>query len=169
LPDCRPIHPSTTRCSPRRCGSDALSSSCRCWRSGADDYLTKPFGVGELLARARAAVRRQRKSGAAQEPVFEFGDVKVDLAARSVYKAGKPLHLTPVEYRLLAMLIANAGKVLTHRQILREVWGPALAEHSHYVRIHMGHLRQKLEDDSAQPKYLRTETAVGYRLLAGGR
>jgi two-component system, OmpR family, KDP operon response regulator KdpE len=137
--------------------------------AGADDYLTKPFGVGELLARARAALRRQSTSGSVQESVFEFGDVQVDLVARLVYKAGKPLHLTPIEYRLLALLIANAGKVLTHRHILREVWGPSHAEDSHYVRVHMGHLRQKLEDDFAQPKYLLTETAVGYRLLGGAR
>jgi two-component system KDP operon response regulator KdpE len=132
--------------------------------AGADDYLTKPFGVGELLARVRAALRRRRAAGAGESPVFEFGDVRVDLVARAVEKAGKPVHLTPIEYRLLALLVANAGKVMTHRQILREAWGPSHAEDTHYVRIYMGHLRQKLEDDPAQPRHILTETAVGYRL-----
>jgi two-component system KDP operon response regulator KdpE len=132
--------------------------------AGADDYLTKPFGVGELLARARAADRR-RAGATARESTFRFGDVEVDLARRRVHKRGEVIHLTPIEYRLLGLFIANAGKVLTHRQILREVWGPAYVEHGHYVRVHMGHLRQKLEDDPAQPAHLLTETAVGYRLV----
>ena len=134
--------------------------------AGADDYLTKPFGVGELLARLRAA--RRRRAGAAAEDAapFRFGDVEVDVAKRTVTKRDAPLHLTPIEFRLLALMIQNAGRVLTHRQILREVWGPAYVEHEHYVRVHMGHLRQKLEDDPAQPKHLVTETAVGYRLVA---
>jgi two-component system, OmpR family, KDP operon response regulator KdpE len=133
--------------------------------AGADDYLTKPFGVGELLARVRASSRRRLNAGAEQGALFVFGDVKVDLSARSVQKGDTAIHLTPIEYRLLALLVANAGKVLTHRQILREVWGPAHAEDGHYVRIYMAHLRQKLEDDPAQPKYILTETAVGYRLV----
>ncbi len=133
--------------------------------AGADDYLTKPFGVGELLARVRAASRRRREPGGAAGAVFEFGDVKVDLSLRLVHKHGNPVHLTPIEYRLLTLLVANSGKVMTHRQILREVWGPSHAEHGHYVRVYMGHLRQKLEDDPAQPKYIVTETAVGYRLV----
>jgi len=132
---------------------------------GADDYLTKPFSVGELLARVRVASRRRERAGAAAAAVFEFGEVKVDLSRRVVEKRGQQVHLTPTEYRLLTMLIANAGKVLTHRQILREVWGPSHAEHGHYVRVYMGHLRQKLEDDPAQPKHILTETAVGYRLV----
>jgi two-component system KDP operon response regulator KdpE len=133
--------------------------------AGADDYLTKPFGVGELLARVRAASRRQLKAGAALGAVFEFGDVKIDLNLRTVHKHGAVIHLTPIEYRLLTLLITNAGKVLTHRQILREVWGPSHSEDGHYVRVYMGHLRQKLEDDPAQPKHILTETAVGYRLV----
>jgi len=136
---------------------------------GADDYLTKPFGIGELLARVRAASRRHQEAGAAPDAVFEFGDVKIDLSHRTVEKRGAQIHLTPTEYRLLTLLIANAGKVLTHRQILREVWGPSHSEDGHYVRVYMGHLRQKLEDDPAQPKHILTETAVGYRLVQSTR
>jgi two-component system, OmpR family, KDP operon response regulator KdpE len=133
--------------------------------AGADDYLTKPFGVGELLARIRASARRRLNGGAEQGALFVFGDVSVDLSARTVQKGSAVIHLTPIEYRLLALLVANAGKVLTHRQILREVWGPAHGDDGHYVRIYMAHLRQKLEDDPAQPKYILTETAVGYRVV----
>jgi two-component system KDP operon response regulator KdpE len=135
--------------------------------AGADDYLTKPFGVGELLARVRANLRRPRTSAADDEAdrVFRFGEVEVDRLARVVRRSGVEVHLTPIEYRLLSVLIANAGRVLTHRQLLREVWGPSHAEQSHYLRIYMGHLRQKLEPDPAQPRHLLTETAVGYRLL----
>jgi two-component system KDP operon response regulator KdpE len=133
--------------------------------AGADDYLTKPFGVGELLARVRATLRRHRHPPGAVSPLFKFGDVEVDTEARTVKRGGAMIHLTPVEFRLLSLLIANVGKVLTHRHILREVWGPAGVEHHHYVRVYMGHLRQKLEDDPAQPRHLLTETAVGYRLV----
>jgi two-component system KDP operon response regulator KdpE len=133
--------------------------------AGADDYLSKPFGVGELLARVRAASRRRPAAGAAPGAIFKFGDVTVDMSLRTVLKGEATIHLTPIEYRLLGLLIANAGKVLTHRQILREVWGPSHANDGHYVRVYMGHLRHKLEDDPAQPKHILTETAVGYRLV----
>ena len=139
--------------------------------AGADDYLTKPLGVGELLARVRANLRRPRAAAAdggapeAADPLVRFGDVEVDRVARLVRRAGAEVHLTPIEYRLLTVLLANAGRVLTHRQLLREVWGPAHAHQNHYLRIYMGHLRQKLEDDPAQPRHFVTETAVGYRLL----
>ncbi|MGO9512282.1 MAG: two-component system response regulator KdpE [Steroidobacteraceae bacterium] len=137
--------------------------------AGADDYLTKPFGVGELLARVRAASRRRQEMSTAPGAIFEFGDVKIDLSLRTVHKRGAAIHLTPIEYRLLTLLITNCGKVLTHRQILREVWGPSHSEDDHYVRVYMGHLRQKLEDEPAQPKHILTETAVGYRLVQTGR
>jgi two-component system KDP operon response regulator KdpE len=134
--------------------------------AGADDYLTKPFGIAELLARVRATVRRRAQPAGSESPHFAFGDVEVDLVARSVTRRGESVHLTPIEYRLLALLIANAGRVLTHRQILRDVWGPSHVESPHYVRVFMGHLREKLENDPAQPQHLITETAVGYRLVA---
>jgi two-component system KDP operon response regulator KdpE len=131
--------------------------------AGADDYLTKPFGVGELLARVRATLRRKTATTPEGGAVFRFDDVEVDQATRVVTKAGDRIHLTPIEYRLLSLLIANAGKVLTHRHLLREVWGPSYVESNHYVRIYVGHLRQKLETDPAQPRHLLTETGVGYR------
>ena len=138
--------------------------------AGADDYLTKPFGVGELLARVRANLRRPRAAnadGMPDDPLFAFGEVVIDRQARLVRRSGVEVHLTPIEYRLLAVLTSNAGRVLTHRQLLREVWGPSHAGQSHYLRIYMGHLRQKLEADPAQPQHLLTETAVGYRLVVG--
>jgi two-component system KDP operon response regulator KdpE len=132
--------------------------------AGADDYLTKPFGTGELLARVRAAQRRRHRADGAPSAQVTFGDVVVDLHKRLVTRAGAPVRLTPTEYRLLAVLAANAGRVVTAAQLLREVWGPSNRENGHYVRIYMGHLRQKLEQDPAQPCHLLTETAVGYRL-----
>lgn len=131
--------------------------------AGADDYLTKPFSVGELLARVRALLRRAEGGTDAGAAVVRFGDVEVDLAHRTVLRAGAPVHLTAREYRLLVVLLANAGKVMTHRQLLREVWGPAYVDSTHYLRIYVGHLRQKLEADPTQPVHLRTEIGVGYR------
>jgi two-component system KDP operon response regulator KdpE len=133
--------------------------------AGADDYLSKPFGVGELMARVRVALRRGQAVAGAAESVFRFGDVVVDLAARRVQRGGELVHLTPIEYRLLGLLITNAGRVLTHRNMLREVWGPSHSERTHYLRVYMGQLRQKLEADAAQPRHLLTETGVGYRLM----
>ncbi len=133
--------------------------------AGADDYLTKPFGIGELMARVRANLRRKRPAGDEESSLFKFGDVVVDHVARTVTRDGSAVHLTPIEYRLLGQLTANVGRVLTHRFLLREVWGPSHSDQSHYLRVYMSNLRQKLEVDPAQPKHLLTETAVGYRLV----
>jgi len=133
--------------------------------AGADDYLTKPFGVNELLARMRVALRHSASaaSGAVARPVLESGGLRVDLVRREVTRDGQPVHLTPIEYKLLVLLAQNAGKVLTHRQILKEVWGPAYANQSHYVRVHMAELRKKVETDPARPRHIVTEQGVGYR------
>ncbi len=133
--------------------------------AGADDYLTKPFGTGELLARLRVAQRHiARFSDGAAEPVFEALGLRVDLAAREVSRDGSPVHLTPLEYKLLATLVRHAGKVLTHRQLLKEVWGPSAVAETQYLRVYMAQLRHKIEKDPTRPELLLTETAVGYRL-----
>jgi two-component system KDP operon response regulator KdpE len=133
--------------------------------AGADDYLTKPFGVGELLARVRVALRHLAAArGDTGEPVFESGGLRVDLARREVTVSGASVHLTPNEFRLLSFLVKHAGKVLTHRQLLNEVWGPGSGNETHYLRVYMNQLRQKIEPDPARPKYLLTEMGVGYRL-----
>lgn len=134
--------------------------------AGADDYVTKPFGVGELAARLRVALRHAARSalpGGAS--TLKFGDVELDLERRSVHRAGAGVHLTPIEFRLLACLARHAGMVLTHRHLLREVWGPSHVDQSHYLRIYMKQLRHKLEADPARPRHLLTETGVGYRLM----
>ena len=134
--------------------------------AGADDYLVKPFSVGELLARVRAALRRRDRASTQTASTIQFGDCEIDLVCRQVRRASEHVHLTPVEYKLAAALISREGQVLTHQQLLREVWGPASVEHNHYLRIYLGHLRRKLEADPARPVHFLTETGVGYRFVA---
>jgi two-component system KDP operon response regulator KdpE len=132
---------------------------------GADDYLTKPFGTRELMARIRVALRHASRAGlSAPEPVLSAGDIRLDLDKRTVLVADAEVHLTPIEYKLLTVLMKNAGKVLTHRQLLKEVWGPSYATQTQYLRVYMTQLRHKLERDAARPKHLLTEPGVGYRL-----
>jgi two-component system KDP operon response regulator KdpE len=135
---------------------------------GADDYLTKPFGASELLARIRVALRHAAfPPGTAPQPVFQAGELRVDLVRRQVFRANEEAHLTPTEYKLLAALIRRAGRVITHRQLLQEVWGANYTDQSHYLRVYMGQLRHKLERDPTRPRLLTTEPGVGYRLREG--
>jgi two-component system KDP operon response regulator KdpE len=135
--------------------------------AGADDYVTKPFAVGELLARVRVALRHAARAPSGEE-VLAFGETTVDLQRRKITRAGAEVHLTPLEFRLLTCLAQHLGMVVTHRQLLREVWGPSHVEHTHYLRIYMKQLRDKLESDPIRPKHLLTETGIGYRMVADG-
>lgn len=134
--------------------------------SGADDYVTKPFGMGELLARIRAAIRHAHRAGGPESSTVRVGDLRVDLSARLVFKQDEQVHLTPLEYKLLVTMIKQSGKVLTHRFLLREVWGPQDSQESHYLRVFVASLRRKLEDEPARPRYILTEQGVGYRFAA---
>jgi two-component system KDP operon response regulator KdpE len=132
--------------------------------AGADDYLTKPFSVSELLARIRVALRHRGTALAAAVTVHELDDLRIDLKLHSVQLKGETLHLTPTEFKLLARLVRSAGRVVTHRQLLTDVWGPEFTEHVHYLRLYMAQLRAKIEQEPAEPRHLLTETGVGYRL-----
>ncbi len=144
---------------------DEEPQKIRALDSGADDYVTKPFGVGELLARMRTALRHAQRVGP-EATTVTIGDLRVDFAARLVYRKGKEVHLTPLEYKLLSTMIRHAGKVLTHRFLLREVWGPQDSQENHYLRVFVASMRRKLEEDPARPRYLLTEQGVGYRFAS---
>lgn len=134
--------------------------------NGADDYLTKPFGTAELISRINALLRRVAKVPGGAQEAFQVGELKIELTKRRVFVAEQEIHLTPIEFNLLSVLVRNAGFVSTHRQLLEKVWGPSYVEHSHYLRIYMGQLRHKIEANPARPRYLLTEAGVGYRLCA---
>jgi two-component system KDP operon response regulator KdpE len=134
--------------------------------AGADDYLVKPFGAGELMARVRAQLRRHRQQTPVGEPTIEFGDVCIDLVRRRVERKGEVLHLTPIEYKLLTHMASQPDRVITHQQLLKAVWGPGHTEDTHYVRVHMANLRKKIEQNAAMPRHLITESGVGYRFVA---
>lgn len=140
------------------------SDKIRALDAGADDYITKPFAMGELLARIRVALRRHRDEKLPESSRYAFGSVTVDFQKRLVRHQGQAVHLTPIEYKILRYLIQQAGKVVTHKQILKEVWGPFCTQQNHYVRVYMTQLRHKLETDPARPEWLLTETGIGYRL-----
>ena len=141
---------------------EAVHDLVRGLDSGADDYVTKPFGTEELLARLRSVLRRGEQDGA--EPIVSVGDLEIDLAGRSVRRDGSGVHLTPIEFDLLRVLATHRGKLVTHNQLLQEVWGPGYEAETHYLRVHFAHMRSKLEPEPSQPRYLITEPGVGYRL-----
>jgi two-component system, OmpR family, KDP operon response regulator KdpE len=134
---------------------------------GADDYVTKPFGIHELLARVRASLRARRQGGAPPSTVFKAGELTIDLPRRRVHVAGSDIKLSRKEFAILQLLAQHAGRIVTHQHLLREVWGPSHEHETHYLRIYIGHLRQKLGDDPAEPRYISNEPGVGYRLLEG--
>lgn len=146
---------------------DKESDKVQALDAGANDYLIKPFGSEELLARIRVALRQLNQPQPQESVCYQFGQIVVDLAFKQVTKSGEPLKLTKTEYNILKLLVRNMGKVLTHKQILKEVWGSNYIEHHHYVRIHVAQLRHKVEENPAQPKHIITETGVGYRLVEG--
>lgn len=144
--------------------NESIEERINGFEAGADDYMIKPFGVPELLARMRVALRHAARAAPRTESVLVFGELRIDLVRREVHRNEAAVHLTPHEYGLFAVLARHAGQVVTYRQLLREVWGPAFMQQTHYLRVYMGHLRQKLEADPARPRWLITEAGVGYRL-----